>query len=216
MFRSFMMQAKSQDDIIELLSEAAGDRLGGRLARMSCVVFGEKFRDDELDGDAPAAKALNALFAGVIARARREEPDMARIAREGTDRINRMQEEKADPFALFAVYGEMVADLFECIAPLEAAHHRLISAIAAWTFYVDMLCDYDQDYRDRAYNGFHVEGEATLRGCYAKREAAFAQARARMEGELLAALDAVREDAAEWVVLDKVIRAALDDVRALD
>ena len=191
-----------------------GDALGRRLANMSAIVFGEKFRDDELDGDAPAAKLLNMLFSGVIARARHEEPQMARIAREGTQRIDRMQREGADPFALFEAYGKMVCDLFECVSPLETRHRRLIAAIAAWTFYIDMLCDYDRDYQRRAYNGFHMEGIATLRACYAQRGAVFASAQARMEGALRAALFDAQDGSEEWIVLDKVISAALSSAPA--
>ena len=38
------------------------DALGMRLADMSCIVFGEKFRDDELDGSHAAAQAMHLLF----------------------------------------------------------------------------------------------------------------------------------------------------------
>ncbi len=185
------------------------DALGMRLANMSCIVFGEKFRDDELDGDAGAAKAIGALYARTIKKARRAEPQMAQIARAGTDRINCMQAQRADVLAIFDAYGDMVAELFECIAPLEDAHRRLIRAIAAWTFYVDMLCDYDRDYRKGTYNGFHRDALATLRACRAAHEDAFAQMERQVAGEMRAALDALRDGSQEWTVLDKVIDAAL-------
>lgn len=201
---------KCERYLMRTMQQYREDALGRRLANMSCIVFGEKILDDQLDGDAPAAKLLDALFSGVIVRAQREEPDMAHIAREGTARIRRMQENREDPFALFDAYGGMVVSLFACIAPLEPPYRQLIHAIAAWTFYTDMLCDYDKDYREGAYNGFHIEGEKTLRACHAAHSAVFAQARERMDGELRRALAAVKDESQEWTVLEKVICAALD------
>lgn len=201
---------KCERYLMRTVREYRDDALGMRLANMSCVVFGEKFRDDELDGNRALAQAMHLLFGGVIARAREAEPEMAAIAREGTERINRLQEENAPVYDLFAAYGEMVARLFACIHPLEETHARLIRAVAAWTFYIDMLCDYDKDYRQGAYNGFKVDGLSTLRACYVEKKDVFAQAEMRMAGELRAALDAADDGAQEWAVLKKVIHAALD------
>ena len=227
---------KCERFLMRTVKEYRGDALGMRLANMSCVVFGEKFRDDELDGNRASAQAMNALFGGVIARARSAEAEMAAIAREGTERINRMQAENAPVYDLFDAYGEMVYQLFACIHPLGAAHGRLIRAIAAWTFYIDMLCDYDKDYRQGAYNGFkveglstirawhvekkdvfaqaengfHAQGIATLRESYAANREMYAQAEMRMAGEMKAALDAADDGASEWTVLRKVIHAALE------
>lgn len=196
--------------LMRTVKEYKDDALGMRLADMSAVVFGEKFRDDELDGNRARAQAMNALFGTVIAHARMNEPEMAAIAREGTDRVNRLQEENAPVYDLFAAYGKMVAQLFACVHPLEEQYLRLIRAIAAWTFYIDMLCDYDKDYREGAYNGFRVEGISTLRACYAEKKEMFAQAEKRMAGELTAALDAADDGAQEWTLLKKVIHAALE------
>lgn len=201
---------KCERYMMRTVKEYTGDALGMRLADMSCIVFGEKFRDDELDGNHARAKAMDALFGALIERARSTEPEMTAIAREGTDRVNRLQAENAPVYELFAAYGEMVAQLFSCIHPLEERYLRLIRAVAAWTFYIDMLCDYDKDYREGAYNGFRVEGISTLRACYVEKREAFAQAEARMAGELTAALDAADDGAQEWTVLKKVICAALE------
>lgn len=192
-----------------VMREYESDRIGRRLANLSILMFGEKIRDDEIDGNRFRAAGMNLLFRKTVAGARLEEPEMARIARRGTDLINQQQARSADLTQIFESYGEMVARLFLCIEKMDERYQRVIRSIAIWTFYIDMLHDYNRDYKSGAYNGFKREGFPTLQGCFNLHYADFISVSRGITREFREALFAVYDGSQEWKILYKIIDNAL-------
>lgn len=189
--------------------EYESDQVGKRLANLTILMFGEKIRDDEMDGDRFRAAGMNLLFHKTIANARLAEPRMAEIARKGTDRINQLQTEGADLNGILETYGQMVVNLFLCIEELEQRYQRLFRSIAMWTFYIDMLHDYNKDYKNNAFNGFKIKGFPTLRECFDIYYADFIGVNQRITREFREALYAISDDSSEWKILYKIIDTAL-------
>ena len=192
-----------------VMHEFDGDELGKRLAEMSVILFGEKIRDDRLDGNNLRAGGMDLMYRRTVDRARAAEPEMTRIAREGTDRINRLQNEGADLHEILGAYGDMVADLFRCIGELDEKLARAIRSIAVWTFYIDLLCDYDKDYRDGAYNGFRAEGQKTLKAYFDANYLTLIGRNAEVTGEIREALMAANDGSPEWRIVYKIVDTAL-------
>lgn len=198
-----------------VMHEYDNDTLGRRLANMTIIVFGEKIRDDEIDGNKLRAGSMNMLFRKTVVNACAAEPEMARIAREGTDRINRMQEAREDVFEILDVYGRMLADMFQCIAPMEEKYQKVFRSIAKWCFYIDMLYDYNKDYKENAYNGFRTEGCKTIRACFDANYLTFIKSNQRVTEELREAIHEVNDGSMEWRILNKIIDHALGSTTLL-
>ncbi len=188
------------------------DDIGLALARLSLVTFGEKFRDDMLDEGGLKNFIKKILFAKKVRKACAEAPDLAKIAYEGTEAINRLQEENADLDPLLDRYALAMADTVSAIAPVKEEHLRLFRALARWTYFVDILCDYDEDARKKQYNPLCKSGYPTLNEYFAHNYYDLLQKNREISHEVHAALMACREDRPEWDVLFKVITYALETV----
>ncbi len=192
-----------------VLHEYYGDEIGKRLANLSIILFGEKIRDDEIDGNTLRAGSMNLLFRRTVDNARLAEPEMARIAKEGTDQINLLQSADGNLNEILSLYGTMVANLFRCISNLDDKCTRAIKSIAVWTFYIDMLYDYDKDYKSNAYNGFRVDGYKTIKDCFDSNYLMFISKNEEVTDEIRDALHDVNDGSDEWRILYKIIDSAL-------
>ncbi len=190
----------------------SGDETGLKLARLSMISFGEKFRDDELDGESFKEKAARAFFRKRILRAAKEEPELAEIARSGTDEINRLQDANAPIFAVLKAYGDMAVRSFSCFRELSAAEEELFRSLSEWIFFLDMVCDYGDDFASGAYNGLKTEGCPTFSAYFDRNYIGFLQLQKAVTDRLVSALFAVKEKTRRWNVLYKVILFAADTV----
>ena len=129
----------------ENMSLFQNDEIGLRLASLSLIAFGEKIRDDELDGKVIRAKFLQLLYKKDIENAKKSEPELAKIAYEGTELINKLQKENAPLESVLKAYGNTSILSFCLLAPITDDYKNLISSIAEWTFFIDMVADYDDD-----------------------------------------------------------------------
>ena len=198
-----------------VMHEFDNDTIGHQLANMTIIVFGEKIRDDEIDGNYIRAGGMNMLFRNTVIKACAAEPEMARIARESTDRINQMQDARADVFEILDVYGQMLVDMFQCIVPLEEKYQKIFRSIAKWCFYIDMLYDYNKDYKENAYNGFRIEGCPTIRECFDTNYLLFIKSNQRVTDELRQAVHEANDGSMEWKILNKIIDHALGSTTLL-
>ena len=138
------------------------DEIGLRHARLSYIAFGEKIRDDIMDENSKRAAFMKFIFGKQIESAKEREPELQRIAFEGTNRINELQRQNADLDTVLSVYGDMMAETFSAFADIDERFVRLYRNLARWTFYVDMLSDYDDDYKEGSYNSFKTEDCKTI------------------------------------------------------
>ena len=190
----------------------AEDEIGLRLAKLSLVTFGEKFRDDMIDEGGFKNFLKKLLFQRVVNRAGNEEPLLAKIAFEGTEAINRLQEEQAGVDALLSSYGDSVDATFRALGVTEERYLRLFRALGKWTYFVDILCDFDEDCRKGQYNPLKSEGIDTLDKYLSVNYASLLEKNREIGHEVYDALLAIRADRPEWEVSHKIILHSLNTV----
>ncbi len=188
------------------------DQLGLKLARLTLVTFGEKFRDDKLDGASLTTRLVSPLYTKSIKKAQEMEPEFTRIGFEGTEKINRLQESNAPLEEIFSAYGDMAVQSFSQITPLSTNFANFFRAVTEWTFFVDMACDYADDYKSGAYNGFKTEGCATFVDYFNTHYQEFEKVEQRMTGNLIKALYGIKTDNSLWHILCKILMKAVNEV----
>ena len=188
------------------------DEEGLKLARLTLISFGGKFEDDLLDGKSLKAKILRALFKKSVFKAREAEPDIAVISSKGTDKINRMQDENKPLGEIFAVYGDMAAEAFKKFKSLSPEQEELIRALAEWTFFVDVVCDYDEDFKNDEYNGLKDERYPTFKEFFDHNYVEFTALEKKMTDRLVNALNAYKDDSRRWNTVYRIVMHAVDTV----
>lgn len=188
------------------------DDLGLRIADLGLIVAGEKIRDDLLDGNRVKAHVADLFYRARVRAACRRESELARIARKGTDLINTLQNEHASLDAVLDGYADMMADGFALFGPLEERYLRVYRAMARWTFFVDMVADYDEDVAKGQNNSLIVDDSPTIADYFSRHYGFLYEKNRAIACELHDAVEAIRADNAEWCILDLVINHALDTV----
>lgn len=188
------------------------DQVGLKFARLSLISFGEKFRDDRLDHDNLKTRIASTIFSKAIQKAKEAEPQMAKNSFDSTERINALQDANAPLPEIFAAYGDMAVGSFSCFAELTAQTEELIRSVSEWVFLVDMVCDYADDYKSGAYNGFKTEGLTTFSAYFDYHYTEFLEIANAVTERLVTALLAVRDGSTAWKALYKIIIHATDTV----
>lgn len=189
-----------------------GDEIGEKLARLSLVTFGEKFRDDMLDEGGIKNYLKKILFQKKVRKACAEDPELARIAYEGTEAINRLQAENADIDPLLNRYAIAMQDTVLTIADVKEEYLRLFRSLARWTYFVDILCDYDEDAAKGQYNPLRKEGYPTLAEYFHHNYDYLLAKNREISHEVYAALMGCRTSRPEWDALFKIILHSLETV----
>ncbi len=189
-----------------------GDEIGEKLARLSFITFGEKFRDDMLDEGGIKNFIKRLFFQKKIRKACAEAPELARLAYEGTEAINRLQEQGADLDALLDRYADAMEDTVSALEEIKPEYIRLFRALARWTYFVDILCDYDEDAEKDQYNPLRKQGYLTLQEYFAHNYYSLMNKNREIAHEVHAALEGCRTDRPEWDALFKIIVYSLETV----
>lgn len=190
----------------------ADDEIGLKLARLTFISFGEKFRDDMLDGNAKKTKLVASFFSRPIKEAVEKEPLLAQIAKEGTDEINRLQDGGFPLFEVLASYGDMTVKSFSQFLPLSAQTEEAVKALSEWIFFIDMICDYGEDYESGSYNGLKTDGCPKFTDYFNLHYREFLEIEKAVTDKLLNALEGVRDNSRLWNTLYKIILQAVDNV----
>ena len=188
------------------------DEIGKKLARLSFITFGEKFRDDMLDEGGIKNFIKRLLFHRKVRKACAEAPTLARLAYEGTEAINRLQEQGADLDPLLDRYADAMEDTVSELAEIQPEYIRLFRSLARWTYFVDILCDYDEDAEKGQYNPLRKEGYLTLKEYFAHNYYYLIEKNREIAHEVHASLEGCRTSRPEWDVLFKVIVHSLETV----
>ena len=184
------------------------DKTGMKLARLSFIVFGEKIRDDLADGEIAKGKSMSLLYGKSIEKAREAEQVLAAIAAKGIEKLDEQQNNHASAEEVLETYGQMMADLFKEFGVQDEKFLRLFRCIAKWTFYMDMLTDYDEDYRTGNYNGYIIEGCSTIQSCFDRNYLYFINENRKINDEISDAMKQIQDGSGEWYVLNKMISHA--------
>ncbi len=188
------------------------DELAMRFVRGILVALGEKMRDDRLDGDRFKANILKLMVGKIIKKAQESEPNLARVTYEGIERINRLQERKAAVLDLLDAYGETMADSLRCIGEVPKKYEELQKAIAAWTFYVDILCDYDEDVKTNKFNPLKQDDSPTLEVLFNNEYAMLFELNRTVCGRVVDALNATKNQSTEWYAIRGILTHAMVSV----
>ena len=194
------------------LKEFRDDERGLKFARLSLISFGEKLRDDRLDGSDLKARLGYAPFMKAIKKAQEAEPALARSSYLGTDRINKLQDSGAPLSEVFSAYGDMARDSFSQFIDMSEKTEELVRSISEYNFLVDMVVDYDDDYKSGTYNGFKKDGCPTFADYYDRYYNEFSEIANAVTERLARAVFAVRDDSKVWNTLFKIVMHALDTV----
>ncbi len=190
----------------------ANDEIGLKLARLTFISFGEKFRDDARDGNGIKTGFFSLLYSKPIKEAQKVEPELAKISFDGNERVNELQNANAHIDEIFSAYGDSMVNIFKQFAPLDDKFSKLFHALGEWTFFVDMVCDYAEDYKSGAYNGFKTENIPTFVDYFNEHYVEFSKIEARITDNLLSALYAVKQENSLWHTVFKIISQAIDTV----
>ena len=185
------------------------DVIGKRLAHLSLILFGEKIYDDTIDGDYFRAFIMNFIYKTKINRVRKLETDMFRIARSAVDQINSLQNSEKDLYHIISSYGDFMVRLFSELTNLDLNQRDLIKAIANWTFWVDMLFDYDVDYKRNMYNGLKDSECTCVKDVIKKNSVQYKVTNKIISENLLEALKKANNGSTEWMIINKIVLHAL-------
>ena len=188
------------------------DEVGLKFARLSLISFGEKIRDDQLDRNHFKAKMGALLFSKIIKKAQEAEPSMANDSYEGTEIINKLQDNNEPIMDIFAAYGDMAANSISHFIEMTKETEELVRSVSEWIFLVDMICDYDDDYKNKTYNGFKIEGIATFSEHFDTNYQEFLEIVNKISNRLYNAIMNVRDNSSLWNVLYKIITHAINTV----
>lgn len=196
----------------ENMRKFSDDNFGHRLASLSFIAFGEKIRDDEIDGNKMRARFMNLFYKKAVKKAKDEEPTLAKIAFEATEKINELQKNNGELDCILDVYGKMTADSFYQLCPIDKPYYELIYYLSIWTFYVDMLCDYNDDVKEGAPNSFYQRECPTIDSYFNKNWHFLLSKNQSLSNKIHSLLLEIQDDSQEWVALYKIISYALNTV----
>ena len=188
------------------------DEVGKQFAELTLIAFGEKFHDDELDNDGKRHFFLNLLFGKDIKKARESQPILADISAKGMDKINKLQDANANVFDVLGAYGDVFYDIFKEMGVKGEGFLQSFKAIAEWTFFVDMLCDYEDDYKKKAYNAFYDKDCPKIKELFDKKYAQILQVNSNISNRITNSLNSVNDGSLEWKIVYRVLEYSLNSV----
>lgn len=196
----------------DLMRQFSTDELGIKLASLIFIALGEKLRDDILDENSFKAKVVNFILKKQITKSQEMDPYSAKVARYSTTTIDEKQNAGEDLDDILNVYGDMLADLFEGFATFDKKYRDVFFYLGKWTFFIDMLCDYKEDYKEGKYNFFKTEGLPTLKDYFNVHYAFLIQKNREIGGGLLNALRAIDDGSTDYNAMEKVVRHAVEHI----
>lgn len=188
------------------------DQTGLKFARLSLISFGEKFRDDAIDEGGGKTRLVAKFFKKTIDAARQAEPEMTQVGVEGIAKINALQNQGAPVLEVLAAYGDMAIKSFSTILELTPETAALIKSVSEWVFFVDMICDYEEDYKSNAYNGLLTPGLPTFVDYFNVKYNEFMALEGKITGNMVNALLNAKQDTRLYNTLFKIIMNAVNTV----
>ena len=188
------------------------DEDGKKLASLIFIALGEKTQDDILDENSFKAKVIQRIFKKQIEGAKQTDAAMARIAEKSMRDINEKQVVNEGLDDLLNVYGEMLADLFAEFAVFDTKYRNVFFYLGKWSFFIDMLFDYGEDYKEGKYNFFKTEGLPTFKKYFNTHYAYVVQKNREISEDLMQAIYALDDGSKEYHILEKVVGHAVRQV----
>lgn len=188
------------------------DEMGNLIADLGIIAFAIKVRDNIEDGDKFKAFIGNFFFGRLFKRTVEQYKDL--YDREYADirELDELQKRNASVEEVLECYGKSMENAFVYFFDLEQKHRTLIRLLARWTLLVDMLDDYEDDYKTGANNSFKSPGCKTIGELMEQRYYEIVPFIRAECDRLSAAVQDVACGKPEWYVLDKIVSHALATV----
>ena len=194
------------------MNQFKDDAVGKKFAELTLVAFGEKVRDDKLDGNNKRAFFVNLLFGKNIKKAQQNQPELTKISLEGTDLINELQNSNTPFNIVLNAYGDMFYKIFKEFGISDERFLKIYKYISMWTFFVDTICDYEDDFKQKAYNPFYDKDCPTLSKLFDKKYAEILEINSYLSKNIIDNLNSVNNDTIEWKIVYRILEYSLNTV----
>ena len=174
------------------------DELGQKLANLTLVGFGGKMEDDYLDKQRLRANFTNLIFGRAIRKAYKKEPFILKNTRECCQKINEIQDSFGPAEEALDVYGKASIKSFLTFGDIDEKHQKAIYQLARWSFFMDMMCDYNDDFKNNANNSYKNKKYPTIQA-YLNENWQYLVALIRKENtDLFNSIMAIKQRKTEW------------------
>ena len=183
--------------------------VGYIIADLSILGFVIKARDNAADGDRAKAFVANLLFHKLFEEAIAANKSLFEASCSTRGKMDELQRKNAPIEDVLALYGLTMENSFSHFFDVDASYLKCINRLARWTFLLDMIEDYDDDYRLGRPNSLIVNGIPTISELFDKRYYDLIPFFQKEINELKGALLEIKNDSTEWVVLNKLVRHSM-------
>lgn len=110
------------------------------------------------------------------------------------------------------MYGDLLPKNVAEITPISDQIAELYRQLSRWIYFVDVLCDYNKDFKSGAYNPLKKADCPTIADYFNKYYVYLTEVNRQISDALYGSLMATKNDSAEWIVLYKIITHSLNTV----
>ncbi len=181
------------------------DPVAGDLADINILGFAVKVNDDLTDGDSGRAFFSKLFFGRLIKKTIEKKKEIYDVSFDSIRKMDELQRNGAPLSEVLDMYGSIMSNAFRYTFDLGAEYLRVIDLIAQWTFFIDMLDDYDDDTKKGAVNTLIRSDCKTLSEFFDKHYNELLPVVSELERNLYESVNAISCDKIEWVVLHKII-----------
>lgn len=185
------------------------DPIGYVIADLSVFGFAIKVKDNEADGEGTKAFFANLLFRRLFEETISANQALFDEVFSTVRKMDELQQANGPIEEVLALYGLSVEKGFRHFFDAEDRYFHCINRIARWTFLLDMIEDYDEDFKLRRPNSFRQEDSATIAELFDKHYFELIPFIQKEINDLKNALLAIKNDTTEWVVLNKLVRHSM-------
>ena len=189
-----------------------GDYVGEKLANLTLVGFGGKMEDDYADKQFFKATIMKILYGRAIKKAYNNEPVFLKNTREVCQQINEIQDALGEAEEALDAYGKSSVKSFLEIGPMDEKYQNMIYQLAKWSFFMDMICDYNEDFKDGANNSYKNEKYPTLQKYLEDNWQFIIPLMRKYNTDLFNAVMAIKEKKDEWYLLRDVVVDAINKI----
>ena len=187
------------------------DDLGNNLAVFTLAVFKSKFDDDVKDENSFNAKFLLNLFKKKFHKAQTSHEALFTLVCTTLSKISDYETLNISFEEILEIYGEMVAKMFSVVSENIPEDYLLVmKAVAKWEYFMDMLLDYDDDYKKGAFNPIIDKRYKTLQE-YISDSVHYlyiSDFYNKLFAELNGSVDKIKSDRIEWKIVKKIVTIA--------
>lgn len=185
------------------------DKVGNLIADLAVLGFAVKVKDDQTDGNGKRAFVANLFFKKLIKNTVNSHRDLYDKAYASILEMDKLQRENAPIQNVLRVYGKTMENSFRYFFDMDERYLRTVNMLAQWSLLIDMIDDYDDDFKDKAANSLFRADCATVKTLFQKYYAELIPIVKNVIDGLKEALLSIACTQVEWIVLNKIVGHSL-------